>query len=201
MISPDQLAAYLDNALDDPAREAVERQLEHDAEALRFVLEQRRLDRVLGSVLAPAARRQRLKASVLAAIAAPSTEQLRAQVLADTSGRDVRPAQRTPRSVGWWEAGRAWLDGVGARLLSPGWARYAVATTLLLMAVGGWLLFRPAAETRIVATMNFAAWSHFLWLRAVDKAAQWEIRIMGQAVLRMLYVLAPAVFCGRVASF
>lgn len=55
-------------------------------------------------------------------------------------------------------------------------------------------LLPNAAETRIVATMNFAAWSHFLWLRAVDKAAQWEIRILGQAVLRMLYVLAPAVF-------
>jgi thymidylate synthase ThyX len=42
--------------------------------------------------------------------------------------------------------------------------------------------------------MNFAAWSHFLWLRAVDKAAQWEIRIMGQEVLKMLYALAPEVF-------
>ncbi len=55
-------------------------------------------------------------------------------------------------------------------------------------------LLPNAAETRIVATMNFAAWSHFLWLRAVDKAAQWEIRAMGQAALRMLYALAPAVF-------
>ena len=55
-------------------------------------------------------------------------------------------------------------------------------------------LLPNAAETRIVATMNFAAWSHFLWLRAVDKAAQWEIRTMGQAALRMLHTLAPAVF-------
>jgi thymidylate synthase ThyX len=42
--------------------------------------------------------------------------------------------------------------------------------------------------------MNHAAWSHFLWLRAVDKAAQWEIRALGQAVLHVLYWLAPAVF-------
>jgi thymidylate synthase (FAD) len=42
-------------------------------------------------------------------------------------------------------------------------------------------LLPNAAETRIVATMNFAAWSHFLWLRAVDKAAQWEIRAHGPA--------------------
>lgn len=55
-------------------------------------------------------------------------------------------------------------------------------------------LLPNAAETRIVTTMNFAAWSHFLWLRAVDKAAQWEIRAMGQRVLEMLHVLAPAVF-------
>lgn len=51
-----------------------------------------------------------------------------------------------------------------------------------------------AAQTRIVTTMNFAAWSHFLWLRAVDKAAQWEIRDMGQRVLEMLHAIAPDVF-------
>jgi thymidylate synthase (FAD) len=55
-------------------------------------------------------------------------------------------------------------------------------------------LLPNAAETRIVTTMNFAAWSHFLWLRAVDMAAQWEIRAMGQRVLEMLYALAPSVF-------
>lgn len=55
-------------------------------------------------------------------------------------------------------------------------------------------LLPNAAETRIVTTMNFAAWSHFLWLRAVDKAAQWEIRAMGQRTLEMLYAIAPAVF-------
>jgi thymidylate synthase ThyX len=55
-------------------------------------------------------------------------------------------------------------------------------------------LLPNAAETRIVTTMNFAAWSHFLWLRAVDKAAQWEIRAMGQRVLEMLHTIAPDVF-------
>ena len=55
-------------------------------------------------------------------------------------------------------------------------------------------LLPNATETRIVTTMNFAAWSHFLWLRAVDKAAQWEIRAMGQEVLRMLHAVAPEVF-------
>ncbi|MFN8488368.1 MAG: FAD-dependent thymidylate synthase [Caldilineaceae bacterium] len=51
-----------------------------------------------------------------------------------------------------------------------------------------------AAETRIVTSMNYAAWSHFFWLRAVDKAAQWEIRAMAQRALEMLYAVAPTVF-------
>ncbi|MFN8465874.1 MAG: FAD-dependent thymidylate synthase [Caldilineaceae bacterium] len=55
-------------------------------------------------------------------------------------------------------------------------------------------LLPNAAETRIVASMNFAGWSHFLWLRAVDKAAQWEIRLMGQRALQMLHAVAPEVF-------
>lgn len=55
-------------------------------------------------------------------------------------------------------------------------------------------LLPNAAETRIVTTMNYAAWSHFFWLRAVDKAAQWEIRAMGQHALKMLYAVAPTVF-------
>ena len=55
-------------------------------------------------------------------------------------------------------------------------------------------LLPNAAETRIITTMNFAAWSHFLWLRAVDKAAQWEIRALGQRVLEILHAIAPEVF-------
>lgn len=55
-------------------------------------------------------------------------------------------------------------------------------------------LLPNAAETRIVTSMNFAGWSHFFWLRAVDKAAQWEIRTMGQHALRMLHAVAPQVF-------
>ncbi len=61
-------------------------------------------------------------------------------------------------------------------------------------------LLPNAAETRIVTAMNFRAWQHFLWLRAVDKAAQWEIRRMGLQVLRMLYAVAPAVFGAHKAA-
>ncbi len=55
-------------------------------------------------------------------------------------------------------------------------------------------LLPNAAETRIITSMNFAGWSHFFWLRAVDKAAQWEIRAMAQRALEMLYTVAPSVF-------
>lgn len=58
-------------------------------------------------------------------------------------------------------------------------------------------LLPNAAETRIVTSMNFAGWSHFFWLRAVDKAAQWEIRLMAQDALRMLHAIAPAVFAAH----
>lgn len=51
-----------------------------------------------------------------------------------------------------------------------------------------------ACETRIVTSMSFYAWRHFIWLRALDKAAQWEIRKMGQSVLRFLYMIAPDMF-------
>lgn len=73
-------------------------------------------------------------------------------------------------------------------------AKYAQLRKLGIRKEDARFLLPNAAETRIVTTMNFAAWSHFLWLRAVDKAAQWEIRAMGQRVLEMLYAIAPAVF-------
>jgi thymidylate synthase (FAD) len=72
--------------------------------------------------------------------------------------------------------------------------KYARLRSLGIRKEDARFLLPNAAETRIVATMNFAAWSHFLWLRAVDKAAQWEIRAMGQCVLKMLYAIAPTVF-------
>ncbi len=73
-------------------------------------------------------------------------------------------------------------------------AKYARLRDLGIRKEDARFLLPNAAETRIVASMNFAGWSHFLWLRAVDKAAQWEIRLLGQRALQMLYAVAPAVF-------
>jgi len=50
-----------------------------------------------------------------------------------------------------------------------------------------------ATETRIIVTMNFRELRHFFKVRC-DKAAQWEIRELAQRMLRMSYLLAPAVF-------
>ena len=61
-------------------------------------------------------------------------------------------------------------------------------------------LLPNAAETRMVVSMPFHAWSHFCWLRAVDKAAQWEIRAVGQSVLQLLHTVAPEVFRAHVEA-
>ncbi len=54
-------------------------------------------------------------------------------------------------------------------------------------------LLPNAAETRLVISMNFAAWRHFCWLRC-DKASQWEIRAVAFEILRQLHGLVPAAF-------
>jgi thymidylate synthase (FAD) len=72
--------------------------------------------------------------------------------------------------------------------------KYAKLRALGIRKEDARFLLPNAAETRIVATMNFAGWSHFFWLRAVDMAAQWEIRLMGQRALTMLYSIAPTTF-------
>lgn len=42
-----------------------------------------------------------------------------------------------------------------------------------------------STRTKIVTTMTMDDWSHFFWLRALDKGAQWEIREAGQAILKL----------------
>lgn len=72
--------------------------------------------------------------------------------------------------------------------------KYAKLRALGIRKEDARFLLPNAAETRIIATMNYAGWSHFFWLRAVDMAAQWEIRLMGQRALSMLYTIAPTTF-------
>ncbi len=61
-------------------------------------------------------------------------------------------------------------------------------------------LLPNAAETRLVMTMAYGALRHFFWLR-LDKAAQWEIRRVARAMLRLVEPLAPDVFADIVTAF
>lgn len=73
-------------------------------------------------------------------------------------------------------------------------ANYAALRELGVRKEDARFLLPNGATTKIVVTMSFAGWRHFLWLRALDKAAQWEIRGIAQDVLRCLYVVARGSF-------
>lgn len=156
MIPQDQLASFLDEALDAGPRAALEQELEQDAEALRFVIEQRNLDRALRSLLGSAAHRERLKESILASVAGSSSKQLQAQVLADTSGRTIQPAGGDSPAAGWPHRLQTWIGNIQQYFQSPKAAWLAFASAILLLAVGTWLLLRPAPAARIVVG-QFAA--------------------------------------------
>jgi len=156
MIPQDQLASFLDEALDAGPRAALEQELEQDAEALRFVIEQRNLDRALRSRLGSAAHRERLKESILASVAGSSSKQLQAQVLADTSGRAIQPAGGDSPATGWPHRLQTWIGNIQQYFQSPKAAWFASASVILLLAVGTWLLLRPAPAARIVVG-QFAA--------------------------------------------
>lgn len=55
-------------------------------------------------------------------------------------------------------------------------------------------LLPNATATRIVVTMNFRSWRHFIKTRGLDRAAQWEIREVANRILDILYEQAPSVF-------
>lgn len=55
-------------------------------------------------------------------------------------------------------------------------------------------LLPNAAATRIVVSGTFAGWRHFNEQRSLDRAAQWEIHDVGQAILKQLWMVAPSVF-------
>ncbi len=94
MIDRDTLAAYLEDALDAEARAQIQAQLASEPEALRYVLEQRKLDRLLRSMLRPETQKQRVKQSILAAVGGIGPAQLKARVLEETVSPQA--AQREP---------------------------------------------------------------------------------------------------------
>lgn len=71
--------------------------------------------------------------------------------------------------------------------------KYATLRSLGIRKEDARFLLPNAAETRIVVTMNFAAWQHFLALR-LDKAAQWEIRQLAEHTRTLLARIVPELF-------
>ncbi|MBC7250097.1 MAG: FAD-dependent thymidylate synthase [Anaerolineae bacterium] len=55
-------------------------------------------------------------------------------------------------------------------------------------------LLPNATATRIVMTMNFRELRHFIKLRGLNPAAQWEIRELANRILDLVYEQAPSVF-------
>lgn len=52
-------------------------------------------------------------------------------------------------------------------------------------------LLMNMTETRIIVTMNLEDWRHFFWMRALDKAAQYEIRTLGLEALVQVQNVVP----------
>lgn len=150
MIHPDQLASLLDDALDAGSRAALETELENDAPSLRFVIEQRKMDRALRSLLGNPAQRQRLKESIRAAVAGASTQEVHAQVIADTSGRLVQPCEAAAVSPGWLTRVRARVFDVLQPFPSRGLAWSVGVAVVLLLSVGLFFYFRPAPMASVV---------------------------------------------------
>src|ERR1043166_8251083 len=84
MIPPELLSDYLDDALDPAERSGVEDLLANDADALRAVVAQRKIDRSLRSVLGAAGRRRRFQEAVMAAVQAAPLPELNERIFADT---------------------------------------------------------------------------------------------------------------------
>ena len=97
MIERETLTAYHEDALDPAARARVEAQLADDPESLRFIVEQRKLDRLLRSTLRPVAAKQRVRQSILAAVRASAPEQIKARVIEATGVLACRKARRPAR--------------------------------------------------------------------------------------------------------
>lgn len=103
MNSSDPLPDFLEDALAEAERNETEAHLSRDEAALREVLAQRKIGRMLASALRSRVEYDRLRDSILAATRGESLPRLRARVLAETV--ESRPAPRAPlsrpRVVAW----------------------------------------------------------------------------------------------------
>jgi tetratricopeptide (TPR) repeat protein len=150
MTDHDTLSAYLEDGLEPGARAQLEAQLASDPEALRYVVGQRKLDRLLRSTLRPETHKQRLKQSILAAVSGMAPEQLKARVLAETVARQA--ARREPGATSpiapsplrrFSQSLLEWFSVSAIQRFALG------AAAAVVLGVGLWLYFTTAQGPRI----------------------------------------------------
>ena len=157
MTDHDTLSAYLEDALQPGARAQLEAQLASDPEALRYVVGQRKLDRLLRSTLRPETQKQRLKQSILAAVSGMAPEQLKARVLAETVAPRVARRESGATSPIAPSPLRRFSQSLLEWFSVPAIQRFALgAAAAVVLGVGLWLYFTTAQGPRIQAG-RFAA--------------------------------------------
>jgi anti-sigma factor RsiW len=147
MPSEQQLADHLAGALPERERAAFEAELAAHPEALRELVEQRRIEAALGALLSP--NTARLEGAILASVRGASDEAIEARILAATVQSSPAPGWRGSLSTirDWFSAGRRWR-----------WAG-AAAALLLLGAMAGllWVGLRTTSSDRSRPEAELAA--------------------------------------------
>jgi anti-sigma-K factor RskA len=125
MPSEQRLADYLAGALAGQERAAFEAELAADPEALRELVQQRRLDAALGALLDPNA--ARIEAAIMASVLGASDSEVEARVLETTVfGSPSGRGRSAISTIGdWFSTGMRWR-----------WARVAAAVLLIGVFVG-----------------------------------------------------------------
>lgn len=73
------------------------------------------------------------------------------------------------------------------------WQAYQKLLELKIPKEDARYLLANACKSKIMVSMNFRSWRHFLKLRC-EKTAQWEIRETAMEILKILHRKAPGVF-------
>ena len=84
--------------------------------------------------------------------------------------------------------------------MTSAWAAYSDLLKLGIRPQDARFVLPNACKTRIMVTMNFRSWRHFIKERGVNPAAQWEIRDIALQILTILSQEAPSCFSDLIPS-
>lgn len=104
MISDEQLIAYLSGRMSEEERKRFEEELAGDADALRRLVEQERMDAALRFLAGGATDRARVKQSILEVALGSSAQQFKQEVLADVGGQSSPPLKESSNVWRWFLA-------------------------------------------------------------------------------------------------